>query len=208
MKHLFISAMMLIIVFTVHAQTRIAIKGGYNHSTARIHINDVSQPTGFIPGVNVGVQLKAGFEPPLHFTGLISYNMRGYSLSPLSGSIEKVETRFHNINVAPMLSYDIATGNHNHISLTTGPMAGFAFSGTQKTTEAGVTSSSKMIFSTASNFSPFDLAIYNSIGYHLDKVFIEASYHLGFVSINNNEEFDKTNIKNRGFGLSLGYYIK
>ena len=208
MKHLVIIAVLLLSVLATKAQTRIAIKGGYNHSSARIHINDVKQPTGSIPGFNLGVQLKAAFEPPLHFTALLSYNMRGYSLPLTNSDTQKIETRFHNINLAPLLSYDIAAGKNGHITLTTGPMAGLALSGTQKITEAGVTRSSKMIFSTSSNYGLFDLAIYNSIGYHFDKFFVEASYHLGFVSINNNEEFDKTNIKNRGLGLSIGYYIK
>ena len=208
MKHLVISAALLIVVFSVNAQTRIAIKGGYNHSTARVHIKDVKQATGYVPGINLGLQLKAGFEPPLHFTGLLSYNMRGYTLAPINSDTQNVETRFHNINLAPMLSYDIATGKNAHISLTSGPMFGLAISGTEKITDAGVTNSSKMKFSTSTNYGVFDLAIYNSIGYHYDKFFVEASYHLGFVSINNNEEFDKTNIKNRGLGLSLGYYIR
>jgi hypothetical protein len=134
--------------------------------------------------------------------------MRGYTLNPINSDTQKIETRLHGINLAPLLSYDIPAGKNAHITLTAGPMAGISFSGTEKITEAGGIRSSKIIFSTTDHFSPFDLAIYNSIGYHFDKFFVEASYHLGFVSINNNEEFDKTNIQNRGFGLSLGYYIK
>lgn len=208
MKHLVITAALLLLVSIAKSQTRIAVKGGYNHSTARIHINEVKQATGSIPAANLGLQLKADFEPPLHFVGLLMYNMRGYSLMPVNNDTQKIETHIHYINLAPLLSYDIAAGKNGHITLTTGPMGGLAFSGTRKITEDGKTSSSKMLFSTTGNFSPIDLAIYNSIGYHFDKFFIEASYHLGFVSINNNEEVDKTNIKNRGLGLSLGYYIK
>ncbi len=208
MKHLVLSAVLLITLSAATAQTRLAVKAGYNHTTARVHIKDVKQPTGYQPGVNLGLQLKAGFEPPLHFTGLVSYNMRGYTLTPLVGDTDRLETRMHYLNIAPMLSYDIATGKTTHITLTAGPMAGLAFSGTQKITTAGVTNSSKMKFSTSSNYGLFDLAIYNSLGYHFDKIFIEASYFLGFVSINNNEEKDRTNIKNRGFGVSLGYYLR
>ena len=208
MKPLVILALLLPLFFTAKSQKpRIAVKGGYNHSTARIQLNNVKQATGYIPGVNLGVQVKADFDPPLNFTGLLSYNMRGYTLSPVNNDTQKIETRFHNINLAPMLSYDIAVGKKGLIVLTAGPMAGLAISGTQKITVDDVTSSSKMIFSMTDHFGPIDLAIYNSIGYHFDKFFVEASYHLGFVSINNNEEFDKTNIKNRGLGLSLGYYI-
>ena len=198
----------MLVYFFASAQTRIAIKGGYNHSTAKVKVDNITQPTGFMPGINLGMQLKTSFEPPLHFTALVYYNLRGFSVTPLNGTVQKIETHLHYINLAPLLTYDIATDEQHHLSLSTGPMAGFAFSGTQKITEAGVTSSSKIKFSTSDNYGLFDLAVYNSIGYHFNKMFIEASYYWGFVSINNNEETDKTNIKNRGFGLSLGYYIK
>ena len=190
------------------AQTKIALKAGYNHSSARILLNTVEQNTGYVPGINLGLQVKTSFEPPLHFTALLSYNVRGYTFSTPNAPVQKVETQIHYANLAPLISYDIATGKNQHFTLTTGPMAGLALSGKQKSTVAGVTSSSKMRFSTSADYGLFDLAIYNSIGYHFNKIFVEASYHLGFVSINNNEETDYTNIKNRGFGLSLGYYIR
>ncbi len=208
MKHLVLSAVLMITLSAATAQTRLAIKAGYNHNTARIHIRDVKQPTGNQPGINLGLQLKADFEPPLHFTGLVSYNMRGFTLTPLASDTDKLETKMHYLNLAPMLSYDIATGKTEHITFTAGPMAGLGISGTQKITTAGVVNSSKMNFSTAVNYGLFDLAIYSSVGYHFNKVFLEASYYLGFVSINNNEEGDRTNIKNRGLGVSLGYYLR
>lgn len=190
------------------AQTKIALRAGYNHSSARILLNTIKQKTGYVPGINLGLQVKTSFEPPLHFTALLSYNLRGYTYAVINSPVQKVETQIHYANLAPLISYDIATRENQHFTLTTGPMAGLAISGTQKTTEAGVTTSSKMKFSTSADYGLFDLAIYNSIGYHFNKIFVEASYHLGFVSINNNEETDFTNIKNRGFGLSLGYYIR
>ena len=208
MKQFILVCQCMLVSILASAQTKIAIKGGYNHNTAMVKVDNVKQPTGFMPGINLGMQVKTSFEPPLHFTGLLSYNLRGFSITPVNGTIQKIETRIHYINLAPLLTYDIATDKLNHISLSTGPMAGIAFSGTQKITETGVTSSSKIKFSTSENYGFFDLGIHNSIAYHFKNIFIEASYYWGFVSINNNEETDKTNIKNRGFGLSLGYYIK
>lgn len=208
MKHLIVSALLFILFVPAKAQTRIALRAGYNHNTASIHHKGAEQPTGYVPGVHVGLQVKTAFEPPLHFTGLVAYNRRGFTLTPLYGDSQRVETRIHNLNLAPLLSYDIATRKNQHLTLTAGPMAGIAFSGSQEITEGGETRSSKMKFSTSANYGFFDLAIYSGIGYHFNKVFIEASYHLGFVSINNNEEKDGTNIKNRGLNVSLGYYFR
>lgn len=209
MKYLmFLSVALCFSTLTATAQTRLAIKGGYNHTTGRVHINNIKQPSGWQPGVNLGIQLTADFEPPLHFTGLLSYNGRGFTYTPLTGDIQKVETSSHYVNLAPLLSYDIPTRQQQHVTLTVGPMAGLGLAGTQKVTKAGTTTTSKMTFSTSSNYGLFDLAIYSSIGYHFNKFFVEGSYYLGFVSVNNNEELDKTNLKNRAVGISIGYYLR
>ncbi|RYY44621.1 MAG: PorT family protein, partial [Chitinophagaceae bacterium] len=148
------------------------------------------------------------FEPPLHFVGMLSYNLRGYTAIPLTGDTSKIENRIHYIDLAPMLSYDFKTGENSHFSLSIGPVLGVAISGRQKITENGQTNSSKMQFSFSNNYGYFNLGIHNGLSYHFNNWFVEGSYHLGVSSINNNEEVDDTNIKNRGFALTLGYWLK
>ena len=208
MKYLLTGIAAITISLSSVAQNSIAVHAGYNHSSARIFTGNVKQPTGYVPGVNIGLRLKTAFEPPLFFTPMISYNLRGYTTEPRSGTIEKIETHIHYIDIAPLLNYDIKTAGKNHFSLTAGPVLGIAVSGKQKITENGTTTSSPMKFSMTNNFGYFSLALHSGISYHFNKMFIEGSYHLGFSSINNNEEVDDTNIKNRGFAISLGYWLK
>lgn len=208
MKYLLTGVFAIAISFSSVAQHSIAVHAGYNHNTARIFTSQVKQPTGYVPGVNIGIRFKTPFEPPLYFAPMISYNLRGYTTEPLSGSIEKIETHIHYIDIAPLLNYDIKTSGKNHFGLTAGPVLGIAVSGRQKITENGATTSSPMKFSMSNNFGYFSLALHSGISYHFDKMFIEASYLLGFSSINNNEEVDGSNIKNRGLALSLGYRLK
>lgn len=202
---------MLVFVVAFHsaAQTKLAVMAGYNHNTARIHTNNIKQSTGYKPGFNVGARIKTGFEPPLHFVGSISYNLRGYSFEPSTfGDTSKIETSIHYIDISPMLNYDFNMGENNKLSLIAGPVVSVAFSGKQKLTEDGMTKSSDMKFSVTRNYNYFSVGIHSGINYQFNKMFIEAGYHLGISSISNEEEFDNTNIKNRGFSLSLGYWLK
>jgi len=208
MKYLIVGFFALATSLSSVAQSKFAIQAGYNHSTARVHTLNVKQPTGYVPGFNIGARFKTAFEPPLHFVGMVSYNKRGYTLEPLNGAVSKIETHIHYIDIAPLLNFDISTGGNHHLSITAGPVMGIALSGRQKITENGVTTSSPMKFSVTNNYGYASFAIFNGLSYHFNNMFVEASYHLGVSSINNNEEVDETNIKNRGFGLTLGYWLK
>lgn len=208
MKYL-ITGLLALVLSSSSAQSRFGIQAGYNHNTARIHTLNTKQSTGYVPGFNIGARFKTAFEPPLHFVGVVSYNMRGYTYKPVGASITKIQTTIHYIDIAPMLNYDFnSLSDDHHVSFTAGPVMGIAFSGRQKITENGVTTSSPMKFSFSDNYGYASFAIHTALSYHFNNKFIEGSYHLGISSINNNEEIDETNIKNRGFAITLGYWLK
>ena len=54
----------------------------------------------------------------------------------------------------------------------------------------------------------FDLSLTAGIFYHFNKTFVEVAYTTGLANINNNEEFDGRNIRNRMLSLNIGYYFK
>ena len=208
MKYLLAGLLLFSCSFSATAQTRIGVHAGYNYNTARIYTNQEKQPTDYVSGFNIGARIKTGFEPPLHFVGMLNYNMRGYTLEPLAGPVQKIETRIHYIDVAPLLNYDFKTGSNNFLSLTLGPTLGIAVSGKQKITENNITKSSAMKFSFSGNYGYANVGIFGGLSHHFNKFFIEGSYHLGVNSINNDEEVDGTNIKNRGFAVNIGYWLK
>ena len=191
-----------------HAQTKIAIKGGFNFSTARAYYHDVRQTTGFVPGGNLAIQLKTAFDGVLHFSPYIAYSSRGFIIKSGNSAGDKTRNFIHYIDIAPVLSFDFVTGKDKSLVIGVGPVASLAVGGTEKTTLAGITSSAKMHFTTSKDYGLFDFGLHTSIGWHLKKFFIEAAYQYGFASINNNEELDKRNIQNRAFSLNFGYYIK
>ncbi|MEO6406925.1 MAG: porin family protein [Ferruginibacter sp.] len=207
MKPFFLVCSLLLFIYGTKAQTKLALKAGANYSTAKASFNGIKQPTSYVPGLNIGLQMTTAFEPPLFFTALAHYSMRGYIIKPTSGSISRYENRIHYIDLTPLLSFHVKTSSQSNLVLSAGPLAGLALSGTEKQTENGITTSKKMTLSTSGNYGLFDLAIYSSIGLHFDKFFVEAAYEHGFVNINNNVETDGKDIQNRIFSLNLGYYF-
>lgn len=208
MKYFIIAIFTVFLSLSSTAQTNFAASAGYNHNTAKIQRLNTKQPTGSVPGFNIGLRVKTGFEPPLHFVGMLSYNQRGFILDLPGNDTTKLETSIHYVDLAPMLNYDINVGNDSKFSIIAGPVLGVALSGKQKFTINEMTSTSPMKFSISNNYGLFNVGILTGLSYQLNKIFIEGTYHIGVNSINNNEEFDNTNIKNRGFAINIGYWFK
>ncbi len=211
MKHFFAALAAFLLCISLFAQTKMAIKGGYNYSTARAYFTEIKQGTGFKSGGGLGILFKADFDGVLHFSPSIMVNQRGYSIKPLSGSIKKYDNTITYLDLYPGLSLDFPIKGNEEKTFVVGfgPQISFAATGTEKTTDAaGVITKSKMKFSTTGNYGVGDIGMNASIGIQINKLMVEAKYCHGLASINNEEEFDGRNIRNRMFSLNIGYFFK
>ena len=196
-----------ITITTGFAQVKIAVKGGWNYSSARAIYSGVKQSTGFINGYGAGIMAKVPFDGVLHFSPSVMINKRGFIINPSSGNNKKEQYSITYLDLVPALSFDFENGN-NSFSIAFGPYFGFTNFGTLKATDINnVTTSQKLQFG-YSAYGWFDLGLNASVAYCMKKVFVECSYQNGLASINNNEEFDGRNIRNRMFSLNIGYYFK
>jgi len=207
MKIFLTAALSAFLFFAANAQTHIMVRGGFNYSTARAYYNDVKQSVDFVPGGHIALQVKTVFEGLLHFSPYVGYSNRGFIIRSKANG-DQTRNFIHYIDMAALLSFDLAAGNKNHFVIAAGPVASMAISGKEKTTIAGVSTTSKMKFSTTANYGLFDFGAQASIGYHFKKIFVEAAYQYGLANINNNAERDKRNIQNRTLSLNIGYYIR
>ena len=222
MKHLILACLACSIFTTVSAQirpkekdeeevvvakTKLAIIGGANMSTARVYQNDIKLDSKFIPGYGIGFLFEIPFEGKLYFSPGFAYNRRGYEYTPTSGSITKYRNTIHYIDITPELSLFIPSGQ-SAFSISAGPYLGVAIAGTEKTTTATATNSSKMKFSLSGNYGFMDLGLGGGVGFHTKKILVAANVQFGLANINNNVENDFRNIRNRMFSLQLGYYLK
>jgi Outer membrane protein beta-barrel domain len=192
---------------TTASHTKIAIKGGANMSTARVYQNDQKLDSKFISGYGIGILFKVPFEGLLHFSPSVVYNKRGYTYRPKSGNITEYQNTIHYIDIFTALSIDLPAGKNTFV-LSAGPHFSAAIAGTEKTSTGTTSSSSKMKFSISNNYGVVDMGVGGSLGFHMKKFLVEASYQLGLANINNNIETDFRNIRNRMVSLQVGYFLK
>jgi hypothetical protein len=195
------------IVYSTAAQVKMAVKGGWNYATASAVYADVKQPSGYVSGYGIGMLLKVPFEGVLNFSPSVMINKRGFIIEPLTGANKKEQYSITYLDLVPSLSLDFPVKSNSFV-ISVGPDFGFTNFGKIKTTDtASITSSQKFKFGFAA-YGWFDIGLNASIAYHTKKVFVEAGYLYGLASINNNEETDLRNIRNRMFSINLGYYFK
>ena len=191
----------------VTAQVKIAAKAGWNYSTARAVYGGVKQPTEFTFGYGAGILAKIPFEGALHFSPSAMINKRGFIIKPKLGTNTKEQYAIIYLDLIPSLSMDFASGD-NSFAISLGPDFGFTNAGKIKATDNNnITTTQKLKFGYG-QLGWFDLGLNASVGFHMKKVFVEVGYMHGFASINNNEEADLRNIRNRMVSLNIGYYFK
>jgi hypothetical protein len=203
-----ITAFAAILVFNaVTAQVKIAAKAGWNYSTARAVYTDVRQPTDFTFGYGAGILVKIPFEGILNFSPSVMINRRGFVVKPNMGTNIKEQYSITYLDLIPSLSVDFP--NHsNSFVISLGPDFGFTNFGKIKVTDINNISNSQNLKFGYGAYGWFDIGLNASVGYHMKKIFIELGYLHGLTSINNNEEFDQRNLRNRTLSLNFGYYFK
>jgi hypothetical protein len=195
------------IITTAGAQVKVGVKGGWNYSTAKAVYTGVNQSTDYTNGFGLGVLAKVPFDGILHFSPSVMINNRGFIIKPSTGTNKKEQYSITYLDLIPALSVDFENGN-NTVSIALGPDFGFTNFGKLKATDmADATTSEKMKFGYG-GYGWFDLGLNTSVAYRMKKVFVELAYFSGLANINNNEEIDGRNIRNRMLSLNIGYYFK
>ncbi len=207
MKKIFFIAAVLTNTQLCNAQTKIAIRGGFNYSTARVSQYEIKKPGGYNSGYGLGILFKVPFDELLHFSPYIAFNRRGFKYNTQRNPDSAVSNMISYLDIVPAVSLDIPAGK-NAFVISAGFNVSVALSGKEKITSGRTSSTKKMIFDIGSNYGIFDLGLNTSIAYHLKKVFVEAGFLYGLSDINNYYDKNGLNIRNRMFSFNIGYYIK
>ena len=208
MKKIIVCFATLLFINAIKAQEiKIAAKAGWTYSSARAIYSGTKQSTGFTSGYGIGAMIKIPFEGILHFSPSIALNRRGFIINPSTGTNKKEQYSITYLDIIPSFSFDFPVTS-NAFVIGIGPDFGFTNFGKLKATDNNnITTTQKLQFG-FTGYGWFDLGLNATVGYHMKKVFVEAGYMLGLASINNNEENDQRNIRNRMLSLSVGYYFR
>ena len=205
----------LLVSQVVFGQVDFFLFGGPQLTTARYHVREEKQETGYKVGIAAGVGLKARFENRLYFTPSLSYNLKGYtvvlkdSAFPPAQVALNNDVMMHTMEIAPLFQIDLS-GKPSHGFVRFGPVVDYAFSGTEKFDTLSTTGTP----GTLKRPMNFDYIAYGritaSFNVHLgyesqQRWMVFASYSHGLGNRNNGDYGPR--ILHRLIGLSAGWYF-
>ncbi|HET9823678.1 MAG TPA: porin family protein [Chitinophagaceae bacterium] len=213
MKRSIIFSVTLFYFIGVSAQTQFGVFAGIHGSSVLYAIKNVKQADDSKLGFHLGVDCKIPFENRLTFVPSLSYKLMGYKVTfnqpsyPPDLLATDNDTRFHEIDVDPLLQYDV-TKSSGHLFLRAGPSFNFIVSGKEKyNLSTGETIDRNMKFSVTHGYGRYLAGIVAQLGFETsDGLTIYAHYVQHLISMNN--EQDGPSIRNRMVGITIGKFFK
>ncbi|MFZ2285921.1 MAG: porin family protein [Bacteroidales bacterium] len=223
-KHLTLSAIIILSSLAVQAQIGFGILGGVNFQ----NINGKSSNgtklengllTGFHAGVSVNIPIAADFyfQPGLLFS-LKGSNNEFYSPPAKASGDYTTTTRLSYVELPLNLLFRPQLGN-GHILLGFGPYIAYGITGKETTQLSSISIERPVKFKNSvenwtdlvnnAYYRPFDAGANIFFGYEFSMgAFVQLNAQLGLLKINPEYPWisdDQTAYKNTGYGLSLGY---
>ena len=214
-KIIILSVSLFIIgLFNAQAQTKFGLVGGINFQNLNgDDFQGDELENNLIIGFHAGVNVLIPVAPDFYFSPGLLFSVKGASDEILGTT---VTSRINYLEMPLNLVYRAKLGN-GHVLLGFGPYVGYAISGKVKGEVGNTNAERDIVFQNTIEagdgaevyFKRFDAGANIFFGYELEAgIFMQLNTQLGLVNIapeDNSMTDDQTNIKNTGFGLSLGY---
>ncbi|MBN2634415.1 MAG: PorT family protein [Bacteroidales bacterium] len=217
-KLLTLSAIFILVTFTVQAQIGFGILGGLNFQNlnGKDFVGDKLE-YDMIPGFHGGVNVQIPVAQEFYFQPGVLFSTKGakYVANSLTTTI-----RLSYVEVPLNLVYKGKLGN-GFVILGFGPYLGFGIGGKVISEGGGTKIETDIIFQNTVEsgdalyppyFKRFDAGANIFAGYELaGGIFLQLNAQLGMLKINPEDNLtepfysDKSSVKNTGFGLSVGY---
>ena len=198
--------MTLLTAFTATSQTTVGVTAGASFANVKVSAGGISASPKDRIGIVAGVFVNAALNENISFHPEVNFVQKGYSAKDDYGT-EKVN--FNYIDVPLNIVYNQPAGKG--IFVGAGPSVGYGFSGIDKFTYADNSmpdEKEKIRFGSGTDeVKNFEMGANFIAGYRFHGGFlITANYNLGLSKINNDDGgFDSGKIKNRYFGVRIGY---
>jgi hypothetical protein len=224
MKKILFTAVLSIIFFNVtFAQSRFGITTGLEFSTYSINYTDDKLDSKM--GIKLGLLIEYALADNIFIVPEIVFTQRGIKEKGGSDVIDQTDgipyyDFSETLNYAQIpvnLMFKFKTGNDSKFSLFTGPYAGIAFSGkerSKKNIEYRVIETVNDIkFGGKNIYNKFDFGLNLGVGFEYADWFIKLQYNLGLSNMMNKKFYvsedlkyiDGDSSKNRNIGISIGY---
>lgn len=206
-KKLFLLMAIVLISQLVQAQKiHYLIRAGINGTNGYFSEAGQKGSASFLPGAYVGLQLKAGFEPPLYFTPQINLLHKATEFTLNNGTdTAKLRLELNQIQIAPFLQYDFHKDGQAGFFINGSLSLYTSISGKSTVTHKdGSKTKTNMRFSKTA-YGTFEAGAHLGVGYEWNKLALQLMYHQGLSNMfNGDNSVYSTGPKIRFNSLSLG----
>lgn len=220
-KSIIIGAAMLLMAITANSQSTglsFGLRGGLNmQNISGKDLNGDKLTMSMVPRFHVGAVVGIPVAPEFYFQPGLMFTTKGAkSKSDFLGLAMSAEYNISYIEMPLNFLYKPVLGN-GHFMLGFGPYIGYGIGGKAKFTIENTSSEDKIVFTNEySSMNPNDWKYFKHIDYGDNLFFgyemngglsVQLNTQLGMAKINANNKAvsTKSEFRNTGFGLSLGY---
>ncbi len=186
------------ISLTSNAQLPIALVAGVNMANATQKMAGSSISSSSITGFHIGLMTELSFGEKLSLMPGLIYSIKGSKVSDFN-----VTAKINYLEIPINVAYKLPV---NGLFVYAGPYLGYALSGTTEVSG----SSTSMTFGndSSNNAKKMDVGLNIGVGYNLPMhLFVRAQYGMGLSNLQPKGDADNM-IKNKVFGISVGYYFR
>lgn len=164
---------------------------------------------GFSPdnliGAHIGAIARIPINNKLSVQPGILYSMKGFDLKYQGDALKM---NFNTIELPINLTYNLSGDNNEGFYIMAGPYVSYALSGKMELKSNGLTQSADLKFNDEDGINRVDFGFNLGAGYRLNNgLMIQAQYGLGLNNMANKDVLF-SELKNKVFGFTLGYFIK
>lgn len=158
-----------------------------------------------IVGANVGLSVRFPIDDKMSIQPALVYTMKGFNFNVGS---EGIRMDFKSIELPINLTYSLTGDNSEGFYLLGGPYVCYALSGKMEVKSNGTSQSADLKFNDEDGIGRTDFGANLGAGYRLNNgLMIQAQYGIGLSNVANKSVFF-SEMKNKVFGFTLGYFIK
>ena len=197
-------------VATFAQNARFGITAGVSLASMKAKENGISITSDGKVGLTVGVLADVTVAENFTFQPGVNFTQKGskFSMSDAGGSIESTQT-LNYLELPLNFIYNAPAGSGKFFA-GLGPVLGFGMSGKAKSKITGEPEESGDIKfgsnEVEDHYKPFEFAGNLLAGYELSNgLFVAANYNMGLSNIAIGGETDNSSLKNRYFGIKMGY---
>lgn len=197
-------SMILLISVASEAQTNVGFTIGGTYSSVTAKLSGISISPKYKAGITAGLVLDASLSDNLSFQPSLNYVQKGFKSE--EAPVKDILTYSY---LELPLNFVYSTQKERGFFIGAGPSIAYGLSGKEKYSDQQISENTKVKFGSGDDeVKPVDFGVNALAGYKFGNGFLlSVNYNLGLNNIQNGNSSDVGTVKNKYFGIKIGYFF-